>query len=117
MYFVDDADAQNWTRIVLFHAVEHADPVLLWGEPVDPSIDVGLAISSQPPKAVTVNVWKMNNPEDEDAHSTGEILTIKTLFCPIDTKRPQQAEFRAQHHGPYDTVSIKRSYSASPGSS
>ena len=58
MYFVDDADAQNWTRIVLFHAVEHADPVLLWGEPVDPSIDVGLAISSQPPKAVTVNVWK-----------------------------------------------------------
>ena len=54
MYFVDDADAQNWTRIVLFHAVEHADPVLLGGEPVDPSIDVGLAISSQPPKAQCV---------------------------------------------------------------
>jgi len=50
----DDADIQKWSRIVLFHAIEHTDPILLWGEPVDPSIDVGLALSSQPPKEVKV---------------------------------------------------------------
>jgi hypothetical protein len=30
------------------------------------------------------------NPEDADAHCTGEILTIKTLFCPLDTRRPRK---------------------------
>jgi hypothetical protein len=30
------------------------------------------------------------NPEDADAHYTGEILTIKTLFCPLDTRRPRK---------------------------
>lgn len=83
---------QKWSRIVLFHAIEHADPVLMWGEPVDPAVDLGLALSSQPPKEVRVKVWKMKNPEDADAHSTGEVLTVKTLFCPIDTKRPRKVE-------------------------
>jgi hypothetical protein len=101
----DDADTQKWSRIVLFHAVEHTDPTLLWGEPVDPSIDVGLALSSQPPKEVKVNVWKMMNPEDVDAHCTGEILTVKTLFCPIDTKRARKPDFLVDQEDIGHTVS------------
>jgi len=76
----------------LFHAVEHADPILLWGEPVDPLLDVGLALSSVPPKDVKVRVWQMVNPEDVEAHPTDEVLTVKTLFCPVDTKRPRPKE-------------------------
>jgi hypothetical protein len=111
---VDDANVQKWSRIVLFHAVEHTDPILLWGEPIDPSIDVGLALSSQTPKEVKVKVWQMMNPEDADAHSTEEILTVKTLFCPIDTKRPsvreasigqQSSDITVSGAGPSHTVS------------
>jgi hypothetical protein len=102
---VDDPDIQKWSRIVLFHAVEHTDPILLWGEPVDPSIDVALALSNQPPKEVKVRVWKMMNPEDADAHCTGEILTVKTLFCPIDTKRIEKPEELAGQPGSNHTVS------------
>jgi hypothetical protein len=75
------------TGFVLFHAVEHPDPILLWGEPVDPNVDVGLVMASQPPVPVQVRVWDMKSPGDPDAKPTTEILTIKTLFCPIDTKR------------------------------
>jgi hypothetical protein len=98
---VDDANVQKWSRIVLFHAVEHTDPILLWGEPIDPSIDVGLALSSQTPKEVKVKVWQ-------------EILTVKTLFCPIDTKRPsvreasigqQSSDITVSGAGPSHTVS------------
>jgi hypothetical protein len=101
----DDADIQKWSRIVLFHAVEHTDPILLWGEPVDPSIDVGLALSSQPPREVKVRVWEMMNPEDADAHCTGEILTVKTLFCPIDTKRPRKPDVLVDQQSNDHTVS------------
>lgn len=74
----------------MFHAAEHTEPQLLWGEPIDTTLDVGLALSSHPPTAVKVRVWKMANPEDVDAEPTEEILTVKTLFCPIDTKRSRQ---------------------------
>jgi hypothetical protein len=91
----DDADIQKWSRIVLFHAVEHTDPILLWG----------LALSSQPPREVKVRVWEMMNPEDADAHCTGEILTVKTLFCPIDTKRPRKPDVLVDQQSNDHTVS------------
>jgi hypothetical protein len=89
----------NWlqehtrTRFVLFHAVEHPDPILLWGEPVDPNVDVGLAIASRPPVPVQVRVWDMKSPGDPDAKPTTEIVTIKALFCPVDTKRNRSVTF------------------------
>jgi hypothetical protein len=54
---------------------------------VDPNVDVGLAIASRPPAPVQVRVWDMTSPGDPNAKPTTEILTIKTLFCPINTKR------------------------------
>jgi hypothetical protein len=108
-HLVGDADIQKWSRIVLFHAVEHADPIPLWGEPLDASIDVGLAIASQPPKEVKVKVWEMMNPEDADAHCTGEILTIKTLFCPLDTRRPRKPTNEDIKNEPDHSVSFAES--------
>ena len=48
----------------------------------------------------------MTNPEDADAHCTGEIMTVKTLFCPIDTKRPQKPEVLDGKRSPDHTVSL-----------
>lgn len=79
------------TRFVLFHAVERSDARLLWGEPVDSNVDIGLAMASKSPIPVQVRVWDMESPGDPNAKPTTEILTIKTLFCPIDTKRGRSA--------------------------
>jgi hypothetical protein len=54
---------------------------------MDPNVDVGLVMASRPPVPVQVRLWDMKSPGDPDAKPTTEILTIKTLFCPIDTKR------------------------------
>ena len=65
--------------------MEHTDAILLWGEPMDPNIDVGPAMASNPPAPVEVRVWEMKTPGDPEPMPTEEILTIKSLFCPIDT--------------------------------
>jgi hypothetical protein len=70
---------------------------------------VGLAIASQPPKEVKVKVWEMMNPEDADAHCTGEILTIKTLFCPLDTRRPRKPTNEDIKNEPDHSVSFAES--------
>jgi len=44
-------------------------------------------MASKPPVQVQVRVWDMKSPGDPDAKPTEEILTIRSLFCPIDTKR------------------------------
>jgi hypothetical protein len=54
---------------------------------VDPNVEVGLAIASRSSVPVQVRVWYMTSPGDPDVKPTTEILTIKTLFCPVDTKR------------------------------
>lgn len=84
---VADSQTHKWTRLVLFHAVEHSVPVLLWGEPIDLDLDVGLALASQPPKELKVRVWNMANPEDADAEPTDEVLTVKTVFSPLSSSR------------------------------
>jgi hypothetical protein len=53
---------------------------------VDPNVDVGLAMASRPPVPVQVRVWAMKSPGDPDAKPTTEILTFKSLFCPIGSK-------------------------------
>ena len=84
---VADSQTHKWTRLVLFHAVEHSVPVLLWGEPIDLDLDVGLALASQPPKEVKVRVWNMANPEDAHAEAMDEILTVRTVFSPLNSSR------------------------------
>jgi len=83
--------------------VEHPDAILLWGEPMEPNIDVGLAMASNPPTPVEVRVWDMKSPGDPDAKPTEEILTVKTLFCPIDTKRDRPGSLV----GKLEEVSLK----------
>lgn len=51
---------------------------------------MGLALAQQPPQEVKVKVWEMANPEDDDAFLTDEVLTVKTLFCPMSTRRPRK---------------------------
>jgi hypothetical protein len=91
-----NTQTQKWSRIVLFHAVEHPDPILLWGEPTEPLIDVGLAMASVPPKEVKVRVWSMVQAGDDDAEPTEEILTVKRLFGPVDTWKPKQYKAGAE---------------------
>lgn len=75
---------------MLFHAAEHIEPVFLWGEPINPEIDVGLALASEPPQEVRVRVWNMDQAGDDDAEPTDEILTVKTLFSPINPGDPEK---------------------------
>ena len=88
---IADSQIHKWTRLVLFHAVEHSVPVLLSGEPIDLDLDVGQALASQPPKEVKVRVWSMANPEDAHAEPTDEILTVKTVFSPLNSSRKGSA--------------------------
>jgi len=75
----------------------------MWGEPVDPKIDVGLSMANMPPSPVQVRAWNMKSPGDPDAKPTEEILTIKSLFCPIDTKRDRPGSLV----GKLEEVSLK----------
>lgn len=81
---------QNHGRFILFHAVEYPDQSLFWGQPVDDNQDVGRSLAKK--QAVKVRVWDMINPEDGDTQPTGEILTVKTLFCPLDSARQRARE-------------------------
>jgi len=84
------AKEQDHSRFILFYAVEHPDQSLFWGQPVDDAQDVGLSLAKK--QAVKVRVWDMINPEDGDAQPTGEILTVKMLFCPLDSARQKARE-------------------------
>jgi len=81
---------QNHGCFILFHAVEYPDQSLFWGQPVDDTQDVGLSLAKK--QAVKVRVWDMVNPEDGDTQPTGEILTVKMLFCPLDSARQKARE-------------------------
>jgi len=48
----------------------------------------------------------MKNPEDDDAHVTEEILTVKTLFCPMNTRRPRKPTDEDSKNDPDQSVSL-----------
>jgi len=57
---------------------------------VKANLDIGLALAKK--EEVKVRVWDMVNPEDGDTQPTGEVLTVKTLFCPLDSARQKARE-------------------------
>jgi hypothetical protein len=48
----------------------------------------------------------MANPEDADAHLSGEVLTIKTVFCPLNTKRSDSVSGDNQGDGQVSPLQI-----------
>ncbi|KIM19711.1 hypothetical protein M408DRAFT_334300 [Serendipita vermifera MAFF 305830] len=72
--------AQRWTRLVRFKAHGHGDRIFL-GQPVDPSIDVGLALHSGQP----VDVYQISGTSalDNSAVVTTNKLQIAKLLTPL----------------------------------
>jgi hypothetical protein len=54
----------------------------------------------------------MANPEDLNDRPTGEILTVKTLFCPLKTKRTE-SQGREVQAVAEDNVCLLRSFGLS----
>ncbi|KZS97828.1 hypothetical protein SISNIDRAFT_546874 [Sistotremastrum niveocremeum HHB9708] len=68
----------NWQRLIRFVAVETSRIHI--GQPVDPKIDVGLAVlSSKPLKAYEIS----GSALDPDAKVTSTVLTVKHLLDPL----------------------------------
>ncbi|KAG8760279.1 hypothetical protein FRC14_003577 [Serendipita sp. 396] len=70
----------SWSRLVRFHAKGHGKRVFL-GQPVDPNIDVGVAVHA----GHTVKVYEIsaNSALDENARVTTNILDIAHLLTPL----------------------------------
>ncbi|CAG8972996.1 hypothetical protein HYALB_00007843 [Hymenoscyphus albidus] len=71
----------TWGRLVRFIATDNAQ---YCGEPVDPEIDVGLAILAK--QEVLVKVLDTKSALDIPASFTGEVKTIKELLSPVSAQ-------------------------------
>lgn len=73
------ADAsQTWSRLIRFRA--DGDPTIYYGEPVNPEIDVGLAVR----EGEDVEAWviETTSPWDESAQRTSEKKVVETVSNP-----------------------------------
>ncbi|THH16922.1 hypothetical protein EW146_g3793 [Bondarzewia mesenterica] len=68
----------NWTRLVRFVATETSQVHI--GEPVSPTLDVGLAISQRIPVKAYEIVGSALNP---DSQVSSKVLTVKELLAPL----------------------------------
>ena len=69
---------QQWSRLIRFVAVETSQVHI--GEPVDHTLDVGLAFEQQEPiKAYEI----LGSALDPDSQLTATILTVKQLLAPL----------------------------------
>ncbi|SMR52931.1 unnamed protein product [Zymoseptoria tritici ST99CH_1A5] len=69
----------SWNRLVRFVAVEdHLEHI---GEPIDPDLDIGDALSTATP--VKVRITNSSSPLDLNLTFTSTILTIASLLSPI----------------------------------
>ncbi|PVF93195.1 hypothetical protein CPB86DRAFT_877340 [Serendipita vermifera] len=72
--------SHRWTRLVRFHAIGHGNKVFL-GQPIDPNVDVGLALHAGKPVKVYEITGK--NALDHNATLTKNVLTIQRLLTPL----------------------------------
>lgn len=69
---------QIWSRLIRFYAP--SDSTIYYGEPVDPEVDVGLAVSN----GETVEAWVIDadTPWDRSATRTDERKTVHKVSLP-----------------------------------
>jgi len=67
-----------WQRLVRFEAV---DGLEYCGEPVDPDLDVGIAMVEGKP--ILVKVLDASSALDSDARFTGEVKEAKRILTPL----------------------------------
>ena len=67
-------DEQTWNRLIRFEA---ADGQTLMGEPVDASLDIGLAIAQG--QQVEAYVLNGEHPWSQAATRTGEVATVRKV--------------------------------------
>ncbi|KAG9091558.1 hypothetical protein FRC07_011830 [Ceratobasidium sp. 392] len=73
--------AQRWTRLIRFTAVETGGKRIHLGQPVDPKVDVGLAVLKK--HSLKANEITATSSLDANAKVTDRILTVDTLLEPI----------------------------------
>ncbi|QRV72375.1 fumarylacetoacetate hydrolase domain-containing protein 2 [Ceratobasidium sp. AG-Ba] len=73
--------AQRWTRLIRFTAVETGGKRVHLGQPVDPKVDVGLAVLKK--HSLQANEISAKSALDPQAKVTDRILTVDTLLEPI----------------------------------
>ncbi|CAE6463899.1 unnamed protein product [Rhizoctonia solani] len=75
----------HWVRLIRFTAVETGGKKIHLGQPIDPKVDVGLAILKK--HSLKAHEISGSSALDSRARVTSKVLTVDTLLEPID---PQQ---------------------------
>ncbi|CUA78295.1 Fumarylacetoacetate hydrolase domain-containing protein 2 homolog [Dictyostelium discoideum] [Rhizoctonia solani] len=78
----------HWTRLIRFTAVQTGGKQIHIGQPVDPKVDVGLAILKK--HSLKAHEISGSSALDSSARVTSKVLTVDTLLEPID---PRQVAF------------------------
>jgi len=93
----------QWTRLIRFVAVETSQVHI--GQPVDPQLEIGLAVAN---KGQVFAHEILGSPFDPAAHLTKNILSVKTLLSPLSREQIRLARCLGLNYADHATEANMR---------